>query len=237
MDLSAMIVLDETTVAVRLGAAALLGGLIGLERELYGRPAGLRTQLLVALGAALAMVVSLHFAEVFGDAGEQSISVDPARLAYGVMAGVGFLGAGEIIHSRGGVQGLTTAASLWCTAAIGLASGFGMYFAAAVATGMALFALRVLNRLDRLVSQKINRRVILHTAGPGRDALRRWRRRVEAFDVEIVETRVDQRSRDDRVRLTFVLRCPETVTVEDLLTLEEHTQPDEALSVRPGRVN
>src|SRR5690242_9611004 len=100
----------------RLGMAALLGGLVGLERELHGRSAGLRTHLLVALGAATAMVVSLNFAEVFGTVQHPSIQCDPARIAYGVMAGVGFLGAGAIIHQSGGIRGLTTAAGLWCAA-------------------------------------------------------------------------------------------------------------------------
>ena len=148
--------------ALRLLAAAGLGALIGLEREHHGRSAGLRTHLLVSLGAAMAMVVSLNFAHVFGagDRGD-AITVDPARLAYGVMAGIGFLGAGAIIRYGTGVRGLTTAASLWCTAAIGLAAGFGMYFVAGVGAAVVLFALTVLDFVDRLVHSRVSKTISL----------------------------------------------------------------------------
>ena len=113
----------------RILIAAVLGALIGVERQVHGRSAGLRTQLLVALGAALAMVVSLHFAREFAstDPDTWSLRIDPARMAYGVMGGIGFLGAGVILRQESGIRGLTTGASLWCTAAVGLACGFGMY--------------------------------------------------------------------------------------------------------------
>ena len=137
---------------VRLAVAASLGGLIGLEREHHGRSAGLRTHLLVALGSALAMLVSLAFADAFGkgEAGP-AVHVDPARVAYGVMTGIGFLGAGAILRYGAGIRGLTTAASLWCTASVGLAAGFGLFPIALIATGLVLFALYVLHFLDRAI--------------------------------------------------------------------------------------
>lgn len=151
---------------IRLLVAAVLGGLIGLEREVHGRSAGLRTQMLVALGAALAMVVSLNFAKVFGEFGTpETIRVDPARVAYGVMVGIGFVGAGAIINSGLGIRGLTTAASLWCTAAVGLACGFGMYGVALGATGITLFALLVLRYLDEALPQRSDRRLTIVVAG------------------------------------------------------------------------
>ena len=141
---------------LRLGAAAGLGALIGIERQIHGRSAGFRTQLLVALGSALAMVVSLNFAKEFGGSNPDTsaLRIDPARVAYGVMAGIGFLGAGVIMRQETGVRGLTTAASLWCTAAMGLACGFGMYMIAAMVTGMVIFALLVLNRLDEHIPSR-----------------------------------------------------------------------------------
>jgi putative Mg2+ transporter-C (MgtC) family protein len=133
----------------RLVLAALLGGLVGIERLHHGRSAGFRTQLLVGLGTCLVMLVSIHFSELFGNRpGLPNVQVDPARVAYGVMAGVGFLGAGAILLRGQGVRGLTTAASLWCTAAVGLACGLGMYFVAAGATALVLFALVVLVWID-----------------------------------------------------------------------------------------
>ena len=121
----------HTWMLVRLVLAALLGSLVGYERERTGKPAGLRTHGMVALGAALFTVVSLHG---FGPAS------DTTRVAAMIVSGIGFIGAGAILHERGGVQGLTTAASLWVTAAIGIAVGVGM-FLMSVATTILVFVL------------------------------------------------------------------------------------------------
>lgn len=139
--------------AGRLALAAGLGAVIGAEREHHGRSAGLRTQLLVCMGAALAMVVSIHFGAVYQNSTSHTLSVDPARVAYGIMAGIGFLGGGVIIRSASGVRGVTTAASLWCTSAIGLACGFGMYGVAIFATIVVFFALVCLTRLDEAIGR------------------------------------------------------------------------------------
>ena len=116
---------------LRLAIATVLGALVGYERERSGKPAGVRTHGMVSLGAALFTVVSV---QGFGGAG------DPARVAAQIVTGIGFLGAGAILHSGAGVQGLTTAASLWVTAAIGTAVGVGMAFMS-VATAMLVFIL------------------------------------------------------------------------------------------------
>lgn len=155
MSMLAITDIPVLTAIGRVALAALLGSLIGAEREYRGRSAGFRTQLLVALGSALAMVVSLQFAQAYGDAGAgSSIRVDPARVAYGVMTGVGFLGAGAVIRYGVNVRGLTTAASLWCTAAVGLASGLGMYKVAVVATMLVIFTLFVLPKLDQWIPSR-----------------------------------------------------------------------------------
>lgn len=115
---------------IRLLVAVLLGALVGYERERQGKPAGLRTHAMVALGAALFTVVSLYG---FGE------SADTSRVAAMIVSGIGFLGAGAILHERGGIQGLTTAASLWVTAAIGIAVGVGMMLMS-LATAALVFA-------------------------------------------------------------------------------------------------
>ncbi len=138
----------------KLLIAALLGAIIGLEREYRGREAGLRTQLLVAVGSALVMIVSLHFATVYENSLSQTIRIDPARVAYGVMTGVGFLGAGVMIRFGINVRGLTTAASLWCTAAVGLAVGFGMYPAAVSAALIVLAALFGLAKVEKYLPSR-----------------------------------------------------------------------------------
>ena len=172
---------------VRLAIAAALGGLIGLERKQHGRAAGLRTHLLVSLGAAMAMVVSLHFGQVFGEVGaEASIRVDPARVAYGVMAGIGFLGAGAIIQYGVGVRGLTTAASMWCTAAIGLGAGFGMFAVSFVAVAIVLFALIVLDVVDRHIPVRFTKNIKLDVPGTSPDAIDRYEKLLAGRNVKVV---------------------------------------------------
>src|SRR5687767_2930095 len=115
---------------VELLLAAFVGGMVGLERELRGRVAGFRTNILVAVGSALVMIVSnrVAFHDWTPPPGQNvEIQIDPARIAYGVMGGVGFLGAGIIVQHRGNVRGLTTAAGIWCVAALGLSAGLGLY--------------------------------------------------------------------------------------------------------------
>lgn len=116
---------------LRLLIAVVLGAFVGYERERAGRPAGVRTHGIVSLGAALFAVVSIH---AFGNTG------DPARVAAQIVTGIGFLGAGAILHQRNNVHGLTTAASLWVTAAIGLAVGVGMVLKS-LATAVLVFLL------------------------------------------------------------------------------------------------
>ncbi|PYI51666.1 MgtC/SapB family protein [Paenibacillus flagellatus] len=131
----------------RLVLALLLGGLIGLEREQHNHPAGFRTHILVCLGACLIMLLSVYG---FGEfANEPSVRLDPARLAAQVITGIGFLGAGTIVFNGSSISGLTTAASLWVVAAIGLAAGAGFYFAAVVTTLFVLISLWVLNKVEK----------------------------------------------------------------------------------------
>ena len=126
-------------IIIRLLLACLLGGLIGLEREINNRPAGLRTHILVTVGSALIMLISI-LGFTYGD---------PSRLAAQVVSGIGFLGAGTIIRNGGDVSGLTTAASIWVSGGIGLAVGNGFYFGACFATGIVLFSLFSLGFIEK----------------------------------------------------------------------------------------
>lgn len=127
---------------LRLFLSVLAGAIVGMERERGRRPAGLRTHTLVCLGACLVMVASLWFAKGSGFAG------DPLRMSAQVISGIGFLGAGTIIKSDMGVRGLTTAASLWVVACIGLALGMGFYWGALIATGLTYAALALFKRME-----------------------------------------------------------------------------------------
>jgi len=149
-------------ITVRLVLALILGGLIGLERESMGRPAGLRTHILVTTGSALVMLLSMYaFAGMEG-------RYDPGRMAAQVVSGIGFLGAGTILREGISVQGLTTAASLWAVAAIGLAVGSGFYYAAVLATALVALTLVFFYRIEwsRLSSRhKILTVIIQDTPG------------------------------------------------------------------------
>jgi putative Mg2+ transporter-C (MgtC) family protein len=133
----------EVELALRLLGAAVAGGLVGLEREVRDQPAGFRTHMLVALGACLFTLISAYgFGEVLAD--DPAARFDPTRIAAQIVTGIGFLGAGAILRSGMSVRGLTTAASLWVVAALGLAVGAGAYLLTAVATAITLLALLAL---------------------------------------------------------------------------------------------
>ena len=136
---------------LRLLFAAVLGAVIGFERDIHGRAAGLRTNMLVSLGAATFMLVSEGVALAFsGGSFEQGLRVDPSRIAAQIITGIGFLGAGAIIKEGFNIRGLTTAACLWVSAGIGMAAGGGFFELAMVVTAGSLFTLVVVNLFERV---------------------------------------------------------------------------------------
>ena len=140
--------LTMVAVAVRIAVALVLGGVIGLERGMKNRPAGLRTYMLVCLGACLIMVTNQYIYQVFAVG-------DPVRMGAQVVSGIGFLGAGTIIVTkRNQIKGLTTAAGLWAAAAVGLATGIGFYEAAVTGAIMIFLVLTVLTSLDGRIHRK-----------------------------------------------------------------------------------
>jgi putative Mg2+ transporter-C (MgtC) family protein len=138
---SAIPTLNWDEALLRLSLAAVLGGFIGIERELRERQAGLRTHLLVSLGSALFTIVSAYGFHAFLASGSGVVRTDPTRIAAQIVTGIGFLGAGAIIRQGFSVRGLTTAATLWVVAAVGMACGAGYYSAAALSTALVLLAL------------------------------------------------------------------------------------------------
>jgi putative Mg2+ transporter-C (MgtC) family protein len=138
-------------ILARLVAALVIGCLIGLERSYHNRPAGFRTHALVCVSSTLLMLVTAYQTRLFPSVGEGRITLDPTRMAQGIMTGIGFLGAGTIIKEGTSVRGLTTAASIWITAAIGILVGVGFYFPAAVGTVLTLGTLSVLRWLERKI--------------------------------------------------------------------------------------
>jgi putative Mg2+ transporter-C (MgtC) family protein len=137
----------DLSVALKLVLAAVLGGLIGIERELRDKPAGLRTNILICVGSTLFMSISTTVAKVLGG--------DPTRIAAQIISGIGFLGAGAVLHSHGFVLGLTTAATIWVVAGIGMALGSGMYSLAIFVTAMSIVTLYFLSIAeDRIQGRK-----------------------------------------------------------------------------------
>ncbi|PYI52223.1 MgtC/SapB family protein [Paenibacillus flagellatus] len=139
--------ISHLDLTLRMVLAAVLGGLIGLEREWSNHAAGFRTHILVCIGSASIMLLSIYGFSEF--AAEPNVRMDPARLAAQVISGIGFLGAGAIIRNGSSISGLTTAASVWVVAAIGLSVGAGFYYASVLATFLVLVSLFLLNKWEK----------------------------------------------------------------------------------------
>ncbi len=159
--------ISDPDIALRLAVAALLGSLVGLERERLMWSAGIRTHMLVSVGACLFMIVSAYG---FQEAVQMPhVVLDPSRIAAQVVSGIGFLGAGSILLRGNSVRGLTTAASIWSVAALGLASGGGMYFAASISTAIILIILAGIKPLEEAYRARVQTCVVHMRAE--RDAL------------------------------------------------------------------
>jgi len=201
---------EDVVMAGRLSLAALLGGLVGLERELHHQPAGLRTHMIVSIGACLVMLVSIHMSEM------SPTRADPARLAAQVVAGVGFLGAGAIMRSGLSVRGLTTAACLWTVAAVGLSVGCGFWKPAAMATLLVLVATYFFQKVENRISKgRYLRRFIVHAresvtlVSALEDILHKSGSSVREVDIE-------RNMVDKKMQVSITASCPEDHDVDRL---------------------
>ena len=167
----------EADAIFRLFLAILLGGAIGIERESRGRPAGLRTHILVCLGATIIMIASMRLGEMAQSLSPVArIQVDPGRIAAGIVTGIGFLGAGAIIRIGDLVRGLTTAGCIWFVAALGITIGQGMYALATVSTVLALIVLLALTQVERHIEPLIYRSFVVLVGLPQSEAAERQAR-------------------------------------------------------------
>lgn len=201
---------------LRLCVAGLLGTAIGLDREYRVKDAGFRTHFLVSLGSALVMIVSQYgFSDILTHPG---VGLDPSRIAAQVVSGIGFIGAGTIIIHRQLVRGLTTAASLWATAGIGLAAGAGMYAVAAAAMVLTLFALEVLTLVFRGLGL---RRTVIVFSAPSRNVVDEMFNRLQSKDYKVISYEIEaQRSADGVVyRATLVIRAKGFAKEENYIAL------------------
>jgi putative Mg2+ transporter-C (MgtC) family protein len=140
---------EYAEMALHLVIALAAGGIIGLERSYHGRPAGFRTHALVCVASTVLMILTVYHVKWFEASFLERVTIDPTRMAQGIMTGIGFLGAGVIMKEGLTVRGLTTAASIWITAAIGILIGVGFYFPAGVATALTLIVLSVFRWIER----------------------------------------------------------------------------------------
>lgn len=196
---------------LQLILATLLGGAIGLERELGGKPAGLRTNILICMGAVLYTQLSTAMA---------GPGADPTRVAAQIVTGVGFIGAGTILHARGAVVGLTSAATIWVVAAIGVALGAGFYLEAVGATLLVLAVLAGLGRFETVVERRATRtRVAIH-ARPDPTVVEELETLVRRAGLEI-ERQTHRRENVDLV-VEFEMRGPKRLHDEAMIALLHH---------------
>lgn len=204
--------IDYLDIFLRLFLAVILGGLVGFEREQSNHPAGFRTHILVSLGSALIMLISIYgFSDFMG---AENVSFDPSRISAQVVTGIGFLGAGTILRHGFTVTGLTTAASLWVVAAIGLAIGAGFYFGAVITTLFVLISLTVLAKLDSYITRKkqfvkIRVTVVDHPGKLGEITSFLGERRINIKAVNILdEESTESQDNEAFVSITFLLKIP-----------------------------
>jgi len=196
---------------LQLGLASLLGGAIGLERELGGKPAGLRTNILICIGSVL--YTHLSIAMVGG-------ATDPTRVAGQIVTGVGFIGAGTILHARGAVVGLTSAATIWVVAAIGVALGSGFYLEGVGTTLVVLAVLSGLGRIEKLVEQQAMHRTITVHARQGPTVLEDLESLVRRAGLEV--TSVASRQENVDLVIDFAIRGSKRLHDQLMITLLHH---------------
>ena len=172
---------DEFTILIRLMLSCFLGGLIGIEREKNRHPAGFRTHILVCMGATLVMLSNFFIFEQF----KGQTNIDPSRLGAQVISGIGFLGAGTILKEGISVKGLTTAASLWAVACVGLAVGIGFYEGAALTTSFVLITLVIFSRFEHLIYEKHSRTVIFTRASSRDIDMPRIYKVLDKYDITV----------------------------------------------------
>ena len=204
--------MTDLVVLQRLTLITLLAGCIGYERERHGRAAGFRTHLLVGIGSCLVMMTGLYLME----ASLGRIEVDPTRMASQVVSGIGFLGAGTILRERASIRGLTTAASLWAVAGIGLAVGAGFVSGSVGASAMVLGALFGLARLERAMRRDLYAVLVVQTRGAS-DDLVQIRGVLAAHGVEIRDFDLKPDERTHRVRAELHLKLTADQRQDEIL--------------------
>lgn len=209
-------------IALRLLLAALLGAVVGLEREKHHQPAGLRTHMILAIGAALAMCISIDLAIQFRPYAPNG---DPARLAAQVISGIGFLGAGAILRYGSSVKGLTTATSLWTVAIIGLAVGAGHFIPAAVATVLLLIVLSILDVIEKKMIVGMETRAVTIKAADRPRFVEELRQVIRDFRMDISSVSVSKDVAANEIEVDAIVKASQKTDMDKFVG---------ALSAIPG---
>ncbi len=216
------------TFIIRLLLATIFGALIGLEREYHAKEAGVRTHLLVALGSCLFMILSIYGFDAFLD--HDNVSFDPSRIASQVVTGIGFIGAGTIILHKQAVRGLTTAAGVWVTAAIGLACGNGMYILAGVTTVTVLSSLGLINLYLPSLSQRERQITFLaEDYNVLTDILENLRK--EKIVVLNYEMRKDAEENNGKMLIALKIRMKRYDTIESMTSILKNFEKVELVQI------
>ncbi|MFC0274103.1 MgtC/SapB family protein [Metabacillus herbersteinensis] len=193
---------DSLIMMIRIIFAAILSGFIGLEREFKRHPAGFRTHLLVGVGACLMMVLSLYGFEDYIHE-YPNVQFDPARIPSYVISGIGFLGAGTILVKGATVRGLTTAASIWIVAGLGLVIGAGMYLLAVFTTILVLLSLIFLNRLEQFLYRKTRRKRLKITTYSGQNEIGKILTSIAEYDLTVYKLHLISSKKDKKGIISF----------------------------------
>ena len=207
--------LNWVEITIRLVLAACLGAVVGLERERKDWAAGMRTHMMVCVGAALTMMVSAFgFSDILGT---ENVTLDPSRIAAQVISGIGFIGAGTILFLKQGIiRGLTTASGLWTVAAIGLAAGSGMYFAAVITTVLAIIILLVLQPLERRISYLFKQKTLRVSLDVTADPLKVLEKIWKADKIKLSNFSIEKNSQELIIEMKFKnLNRPSLVIILD----------------------
>jgi putative Mg2+ transporter-C (MgtC) family protein len=206
--------ISEVQIILRILVGALLGAVIGFERERDNQPAGLRTHMILVIGATLAMVLSVNLGYLFARPGTPA---DPARLAAQVISGIGFLGAGAIMRYGFNVKGLTTATSLWTMAIVGMAVGAGYYLVGVFTTALMLVVLTLLNIIEKRFVRKPISRFISIQADDRKGVVKSIRHIIQDFSEDLASFNIQKHVKNKRLRIQVMVRISRDQKLEDLV--------------------
>jgi putative Mg2+ transporter-C (MgtC) family protein len=213
--------LSHLEMIMRVAAGAALGGVIGYERDRHGRPAGLRTHIIVSLAAATFMVVSSQFVYYQRFGPNDGVEVDASRIAASVVSAIGFLAGGSILRTGVTVQGLTTAAGLWLVTAIGLCAGAGMLIESLVVTLLGIVALTLFRRFEDKDDAVTKKRLVIELAEDGEDASERLVAALRTLGAEVADVEYERRLDQKLTLLTFDVSLPLSVAPAKLIAALE----------------